>query len=92
MDICISDTDVKSYTDKISKRVLENHVKRKKGKYLQACLDRRRSFTPLVYPIDGLACKEAQAFKKRIASLHADKWSKTYSKLMECVQGRMAMV
>ena len=37
LDICISDTDAKSYADKSSKTVLENHAKRKKAKYPQPC-------------------------------------------------------
>ena len=73
VDICISITDAKSYADKTSKTVLEDHAKQKKSKYLQPCLDRRRSFAPLVYSVDEMGCKEAQAFEKRIASLLADK-------------------
>ena len=64
LDICITDTDQPSYNDDSSKKVLEGHVKRKKNKYLQACLDRRRTFTPLVYSVDGMACKEARSFEK----------------------------
>ena len=70
---------------------MEGHVKKKKDKYLQACLDRRRTFTPLVYSVDGMACKEARSFEKRIASLLADKWDRSYSKLVGYVRGRMAM-
>ena len=91
MDICISDTDARSYADKTSKRVLEDHAKRKKSKYLQPCLDRRQSFAPLIYSVDGMACKEARAFEKRIASLLAEKWNRPYSELVEYVRGRMAM-
>ena len=91
LDICISDTDAKSYADKTSKRVLEDHAKRKKAKYLQSCLDRRRSFAPLVYSVDGMACKEAQAFEKRIVSHLADKWNRPYSELVGYVCRRMAM-
>ena len=91
LDVCISDTDANSYKDKTLKKVLEEHVKRKKDKYVQACLDRRRSFTPLVYSVTEMACKEARAFEKRIASLLSDKWNRTYSKLVGYVRGRMAM-
>ena len=38
-----------------------------------------------------MACKEARAFEKRIASLLSDKWSRTYSELVGYVRGRMAM-
>ena len=91
LDVCISDTDQPSYKDDSSKKVLEAHVKRKKGKYLQACLDWRRTFTPLVYSVDGMACREARSFEKRIASLLADKWERSYSELVGYVRGRMAM-
>ena len=40
LDICIRDTDQPSYKDQTSKKVLEGHVKKKKDKFLQACLDR----------------------------------------------------
>ena len=82
LDICITDTDQPSYKDDSSKKVLEGHVKKKKDKYLQACLNRRRTFTPLVYSVNGMACKEARSFEKRIASLLADKWDRSYSKLV----------
>ena len=52
---------------------LEKAAKAKKDKYLDACLERRKSFTPLVYSVDGMACKEARAFEKRITSLLASK-------------------
>ena len=68
-------SDARSYADKTSKRVLEDHAKRKKSKHLQPFLDRRRSFAPLIYSVDGMACKEARAFEKRIASLLAEKWN-----------------
>ena len=91
LDVCITDTDQPSYKDDSSKKVLEGHVKRKKNKYLQACFDRRRTFTPLVYSVDGMACKEARSFEKRITSLLADKWDRSYSELVGYVRGRMAM-
>ena len=71
--------------------MLEGYVKRKKDKYLQACLDRRWSFTSFVYSVDGMAGKEARSFEKRIASLLSDKWNHTYSKMVGYVRGRMAM-
>ena len=43
------------------------------------------------YSINGMACKEARAFEKRIASLLWGKWNCTYSELVGYVRGRMAM-
>ena len=91
LDIRITDTDASSYLSQTSKKVLERTAKVKKDKYLQLCLDRRRSFTPVVYSVDGMACKEAKAFEKRIACLLAEKWDCPYSELVGYVRGRMGM-
>ena len=71
LDIRITDTDANFYKDISLAKVLERAAKAKKAKYLQPCLDRRRSFTSLVY--SGMACKEAKAFEKCIAYLFAEK-------------------
>ena len=44
-----------------------------------------------MHPVDGMVCKEARAFEKRIASLLAEKWNRPYSELVGYVRGRMAM-
>ena len=62
MDISITDIDATSHKDFSSAMVLEMAANATKAKYLQLCLDRRRSFTPLVYLVDGMACKETEAF------------------------------
>ena len=59
-DIRITDTDARSYQSIASHKVLERAAKVKKAKYNEACLEQHRSFMlPLVYSVDGLACKEA---------------------------------
>ena len=65
--------------------------KAKKDKYLDACLERRKSFTPLVYSVNGMACKEARAFEKRVASLLALKWEQRYSKMVGFVRAWMSL-
>ena len=91
MDIRITDTDAPSYQDILLVKVLERAAKAKKAKYLQPCLDRRRSFTPLVYSVDGMACKEAKVFEKRIACLLAEKWDRPYSEMVGYVRGQIGM-
>jgi hypothetical protein len=91
LDIRITDTDSKSYASSSSAKVLEKAAKEKKDKYLEACLERRRSFTPLVYSVDGMACKEACAFEKRIASLLATKHDRQYSEMVGFVRARMSL-
>ena len=71
--------------------MLEKAAKAKTDKYLDACLERRKSFTPLVYSVDGMACKEARAFEKRVASLLASKWERRYSEMVGFVRARMSL-
>ena len=63
--------------------------KTKKDKYLKACLDRRRHFSPLVYSVDGLAGKETRAAERRLASLLASKLHREYSEMAFFVRTRM---
>ena len=72
LDIVVIDTDNKS-NKHMSSMTAVNGMARKKKQYLDACLERCKTFMPLVYPVDGVAEKEAMAFEKCIASLLAEK-------------------
>ena len=61
----ITDTDARSYRKKEFAKVLEQHEKEKKDKYLQNCLEMRKDFTPMVYSVDGIAGREARNAEKR---------------------------
>jgi hypothetical protein len=91
LDIRITDTDAKSYAGSSSAKVLEKAAKAKKDKYEAACIARRRTFTPLVYSVDGMACKEALAFEKRLASLMATKHERRYSEMVGFVRAQMSL-
>ena len=54
-------------------KVLESQEKEKKRKYLEACLERRRHFTPFVCSVDGMLGREAKTFAKRLAAKLASK-------------------
>ena len=90
-DTCVSDTDAPSYRDQVPAKVLATHERKKKAKYLQPCLERRRHFTPLVFSVDGLAGKEAQAATQRLAALLSTKWKRTYSEVCGYVRSRLAI-
>ena len=91
LDIQVTDTDAKSYQSITSEKVLERAAKVKKSKYLEACLERQRSFMPLVYSVDGMACKEARAFEKRVASLISTKLDRQYSEMVGFVRGQLSL-
>jgi hypothetical protein len=56
-------------------------TRRKKDKYAEACLVRRRTFTPLMFAVDGLRGTEASAATKKLALRLSAKWKRTYSKV-----------
>ncbi len=69
----ITDTDAGSYRKKDFAKVLEQHKKEKKDKYLQNCLEMRKDFTTMVYSVDGIAGREARNAEKRLATHLAGK-------------------
>ena len=90
-NVRITDTYAPLNHGRDPKAVLTTHERAKKVKYLEACYERRRHFTPLVYSVDGLAGEEAQAASKRTASLLSRKWKRAYSEMCGYVRSRMAL-
>jgi hypothetical protein len=87
----IMDTDARSYQKKEFAKVLEQHEKEKKDKYLRNCLEMQKDFTPMVYFVDGIAGCEAQNAKKRLAVHLARKWNREYSQMVFYVRVKMAI-
>ena len=54
----IVNLDTGSYLRMTPEKVLAKADKEKKDLYLQACLERRRTFTPMVYSADGITGAE----------------------------------
>jgi hypothetical protein len=75
----------------LAAKVLLRHEKEKKNKYGDLCIARRRTFTPLVFSIDGLLGKEATAASKRLASSLAAKWKRSYSEICGFVRSRLSI-
>jgi hypothetical protein len=90
-DVRITDTDQPSNRNTDPAKVLLRHEKEKKDKYGALCIARRRTFTPLVFSIDGLLGKEAKAASKRLASILAAKWKRSYSELCCFVRSRLSI-
>jgi hypothetical protein len=91
IDVRVTDTGAKSNLSKDPAKVLEAHEKEKKKKYLGACLEQRRTFTPFVVSTDGLIGKEAKTLLKKLSTLLADKWGKSYSDVCGYVNARMSI-
>jgi hypothetical protein len=71
----IMDTDARFYRKKEFEKVLEQHEKEKKDKYLWACLEMRKDFKPMVYLADGIVGRQARNAKGRLATHLASKWN-----------------
>jgi hypothetical protein len=61
--------------------VLGAHEREKKKKYLEACLEQRRHFSPFVASTVGLL---------KLSALLTEKWEKPYSKIYGYVNARMS--
>ena len=91
-DIRVVDTDAQSYRNRTPLAVLCSAECDKKRKYLQACLDRRATFTPLCVSVDGMMGHEAAMFLKRIADLLSAKWETDYGLVMGWIRTRLSFV
>ena len=90
-DIRIFNLDVGSYLRMMPEKALAKAEKEKKDLYLQACLERRRTFTPTVYSADVIPGSEALAAQKRLAALLSYKLKREYSEMCGFVRARMSL-
>ena len=90
-DVRVTDLDNSSQRASSSKTVLARHEREKKAKYLALCIRQRKTFTPLVFSVDGLVGKECDAAIKRVSSLISQKWRRTYSQVCGFVRSRLCI-
>jgi hypothetical protein len=90
-DVRITDTDQPTNRKIDPSKVLLRHEKEKKSKYGALCIAKRRSFTPLVFSVDGLLGKEATAASKCLAATLAAKWKRSYSEICGFVRSRISI-
>ena len=68
-DVIIVNLGTGSYLHMTPEKDLAKAEKKKKGLYLQACLESRRTFTPMVYSAEVIPVVEALAAQNRLAAL-----------------------
>ena len=68
-DIRIANLGAGSYLQMTPEKALAKSEKGKKYLYPQYCLERRRTFTPMVYSVDRISGVEDLAGQKILASL-----------------------
>ena len=90
-DIRIVNLDAGSYLRMTPEKALAKTENEKKDLYLQACLDLRRTFTPMVYSADGIPRAVALAAQKRLTTLLSYKLKLEYSEICGFVQAQMSL-
>ena len=90
-DVRVTDTDAPSNRNTAPAKVLQRHEAEKKAKYGALCIARRRTFTPLVFSVDGMQGVEATAASRRLASSLASKWKRSYSEVCGFVRSRLSI-
>ena len=89
-DIRVIDTDARSYLSHSPGSVLASAEADKKRKYCDACTERRATFTPLCFSVDGLAGDEATCFLKHLANSLSVAWERSYSDVIRWLRARLA--
>ena len=90
-DIRIVNLGTGSYLRMTPEKALAKAEREKKDFYLKYCLERRRTFTPMVYSEDRIPGVEALAAQKRLAALLSYKLKREYSEMCGFVRARMSL-
>jgi hypothetical protein len=91
IDVRVTNADAKSQRQKDPAKVLSQHEREKKRKYLEPCLAQRRHFTPFVVSTDGMLGREATFFIRRLSSILAEKWHQPYSVVCGFIKSRLSI-
>ena len=75
-DVCVVGKYVASYDSRHPHKILSQNERSKKEKYLEACLERRYKFTPIVFSVDRLMGGEKKVATKKMATDMSKKWDR----------------
>ena len=90
-DIRIVNLEAGSYLRMKPEKALPKLEKEKKYLYLQACMELRRTFTPMVYSTDRIPGADALPAQKRLAALLSYNLKQKYSEICVFVRPRMSL-
>ena len=90
-DIQIVNLDAGSYLRMTPEKVLAKSEKENKDLYLQTCLERRRTFTPMVYSAYRIPRAEVLAAQKRLSALLSYKLKQEYSEMCGFVRASISL-
>ena len=91
-DICVVDTDARSYLSQSPEAVLASTDAEKRRKYCDACTERHATFTPLCFLVDDLhiAGDEAVCFLKHLARSLSVSWEHHYGEILGWLRVHLA--
>ena len=76
LNICVVDTDAASYDGIHPNKILSQHKRCKKGKYIEACLDKQHHFAPFVFSVYGVMWEDTKAENKQLGAALITKWDR----------------
>ena len=92
LDVRITNLDAPSNIHRKPETVHLSREREKKKKYLQACLDQRRHFSPFVVSCDGVLGNEAKVVQQNLSGSLVEKSRKSYSETTNVMKPRMSIV
>ena len=87
---CGRHSDARSYLSYSPSAVLASAEVEKKRKYCDACTERRATFTPLCFSVDGLVGGEAACFLKHLGRSLSSTWERHYGEVIRWLRVRLA--
>ena len=91
LDFCICDINQPSYLFKKPENILKHAESAKRNKYLNACIEQRRYFFPIVISCEGMMGKDTSIFFKKLAIKISEKWHQPYSQVISFVRIRFTI-
>ena len=80
-DVHVVDTYAASYDGVNPHKFLYQHERRKKGEYLEACLDILWPFMPPVFSVDRVMGGDTKLSTKQLDFALLNKWNREYSEI-----------
>ena len=91
IDVRVTDTDQPSYLSSLPSKIIVNQERKKKKKYLDACLQQRRHFSTLVVDVYRSLGAEAKVVNRNLATQLVSKLRNHYSVMCEIINTRMSV-
>ena len=90
-ELLILSTDTASYDGRHPHKIMSQHERSKKEKYIEACLERRRHFMPLVFSVEGVMGEERKEATEQLTDVLSKKWYMEYLETFGYTRARLSV-